>query len=58
MGWEEEIAAMLQEVSSETVRFDVEQFLTQTQKSTAKSNVGVGATATFIEDNDYKLELW
>ena len=58
MGWEEEIASMLQEVVSETVRFDVDQPLTETEKGRAKSNIGIGATATNISGDDFKIELW
>lgn len=57
MGWEEEIAAMLQEVVSETVRFDIEQPLTEVEKSRARNNIGIVTTATNISGDDYRIEI-
>ena len=57
MGWEEEITAMLQEVESETVRFDIDQALTETQQNRARNNIDIKTTATEIENGNYKIEL-
>lgn len=57
MSWEQEITEQLQEVSDMAVRFDIQQDLTSAEKSQAKSNVGIGATATQISGNDYKITL-
>jgi hypothetical protein len=55
MSWEQEISNKLQEAQSIAVRFDVEQYLTDAQKNTARNNIATTATATNVSGNDYKI---
>lgn len=55
MSWEQEISNKLQEAQNIAVRFDVEQYLTDTQKSTARNNIATTTTATNVSGNDYKI---
>ena len=56
MSWEQDISQLLQTLTESAVRFDVVQELDNTQKSTAKDNIGFnGASATQIEGQDYKI---
>lgn len=56
MSWEQEISAQLQEAQI-AVRFDIQQQLTDTEKATARNNISIGATATLISGNDYKITI-
>lgn len=55
MSWEQEISEELQEVQDVAVRFDIPQELTSTQKTTARTNIDYGATASNISGDDYKI---
>lgn len=55
MSWEQEITQELDEMKNAALRFDVEQNLTNTEKTTAKSNIGFGTSVALIEDNNYKI---
>ena len=56
--WEQEITELLQEAEDAPVRFDVPQEQTNAKKQTARTNIGIGATASNISGNDYKITLW
>ena len=55
MSWEQNIIQQLENLENAAVRFDIQQDLSTAQKTTAKANVGISASATQIEGNDYKL---
>lgn len=55
--WQEEITELLQEAQDIAVRFDMEQNLTDTQKSTARNNIGITSTATNIQDDEYRITI-
>jgi hypothetical protein len=57
MSWEQDISEQLQEVQDVAVRFDIPQDLDNTEKARAKSNIGIGSTATLISGEDYKITL-
>ena len=59
MSWEQDMTQKIQELENTPVaRFDIVQTLTNTQKNTAKTNIGfVGASATQIEGQDYKITM-
>lgn len=57
MSWEQDITEQLQEVQDVAVRFDIPQELDNTEKARARSNIGIGATATMISDDDYKITI-
>ena len=57
MSWITEIAAELQNVQNMVVRFNVEQQLDETQKARARDNIGIGATATQISGDDYRIAI-
>jgi hypothetical protein len=57
MSWEQDIAEQLQEVQDVAVRFDIPQELDNTEKARARSNIGIGATATLISGDDYKITI-
>jgi hypothetical protein len=57
MSWEQDISEQLQEVQDVAVRFDIPQELDNTEKATARSNIGIGATATLISGDDYKITI-
>ena len=57
MGWEQDITELLDDLQSISVRYDIEQELTTTEKTRARNNISVGATATIISGDDYKIIL-
>jgi hypothetical protein len=57
MSWEQDISEQLQEVQDVAVRFDIPQELDNTEKARARSNIGIGATATLISGDDYKITI-
>ena len=57
MSWENTISELLQDLESISVRFDIQQNLTETQKQTAKDNIEIGATVTQTTGDDYKITL-
>jgi hypothetical protein len=57
MSWEQDISEKLQEVQDVAVRFDIPQDLNNTEKTTARTNIGIGATATLNGGDDYKITL-
>ena len=57
MSWEQDISQLLQELEEAAVRFDIEQELTSVEKSTARTNVGFGASASQIEGTDFKITM-
>lgn len=57
MSWEQDISQLIQSLENAVVRFDIEQELTSTQKSTARINIGFGVTETQIKGNDYKITM-
>lgn len=58
MSWEQDINQLLQSLEESAVRFDIEQELTGTEESTAKTNIGFGgASVTLIEGQDYKINM-
>lgn len=58
MPWEQEISELLQEAENTPVRFDVQQEQTNAKKQTARTNIGIGASASNISGDDYKITLW
>ena len=54
-GWEQEISQELEELGNAAVRFDIQQELTNTEKTTARTNIGINSSATLISNDDYKL---
>lgn len=57
MAWEQDISEALQEVQDVAVRFDIQQSLSNTQKTTAKTNIGISSSATSISGDDYEIVL-
>ena len=57
MSWEQEITAKLQELQSIAVRYDITQYLTETEKQRARNNISFGATSTQVSGDEYKIEL-
>ena len=57
MSWEQDISKKLQELQDISVRFDIDQELTETEKARARSNISIGSSATVITGNDYKITL-
>lgn len=56
MSWQQDIMDQLDEVGSVSVRFDVDQNLTTTEKNRAKGNIDItDATVELISGSDYKL---
>ena len=55
MSWEQDISQLLQTLETAAVRFDIDQELNSTQKTTARSNIGFNETAAQIEGTDYKI---
>lgn len=55
--WEQEITELLQEAQDIAVRFDIEQKLTNNQKQTSRTNIGITASATVIADDDYQISF-
>lgn len=56
-GWEQEISELLQELQEISVRYDIEQELTDAEKARARSNISIGATATQVSGDDYKITI-
>ena len=57
MSWEQDITRQLQEVQDIAVRFDIQQELTPTQKTTARNNIDIKSTATNISGSDFNIVL-
>lgn len=57
MPWEQEITQLLQEAQSISVRFDIVQQLTNGEKTRARNNIGVSATATNVSGDDYSINF-
>lgn len=58
MSWEQDISQEIETLEQAAVRFDTEQNLTNTEKNTAKTNIGfIGATATQIDNNNYRITM-
>lgn len=55
MSWEQDIVQDLDELENAALRFDVEQNLTNTEKNTARSNIGFGTSVALIEGDNYKI---
>ena len=56
MSWQQDIMDQLNAVGSISVRFDVEQELTATEKARARNNIDVLQTSTQqISGDDYKI---
>jgi hypothetical protein len=57
MSWEQDITEQLQEASNAVVRFDIQQEHNNTDKARARNNIGIGASATQISGDDYKIKI-
>lgn len=58
MAWQDDIAQQLEEAQEMFLRYDTEQDLTETEKATARTNIGyTKATVTQISGDDYKLVM-
>lgn len=57
MSWEHEIIEKIDELENAVVRFDVNQQLSETEKLTAKTNIGFHATSTQVSGDNYKIVL-
>lgn len=57
MSWEQDISGMLQELKDKPVRYDIDQERSEEDKARARNNISIGATATQISGDDYKIEL-
>ena len=55
MAWQDDISALLQEAQDISVRFDIEQQLTEQEKAQARNNIGFAVTSTNLEKHDYKI---
>lgn len=57
MSWEQEISEQLQAAwDTTTVRFDIEQNLSEVQKNKARNNIGYGEIS-LLSNNEYKIEF-
>ena len=57
MSWEQDIAQKLQQFQSISVRFDIPQELTTTEKRTARDNIEIGSSATRIDGPNYRINF-
>lgn len=57
MSWEQQISEKLQELQSISVRYDVEQALSDAEKTRARNNIAIGSSATNVSGNDYKISI-
>lgn len=55
--WTAQINATIATVQAGAVRFDASQTLTDQQKQTARSNIGVAATVSLISGDQYRVNL-
>lgn len=55
--WQQEITSLLQEAQSIAVRSDIKQELTETEKETARANIGITSSATVISDDDFSINI-
>jgi len=53
--WEARINATMEELRNSAVRFDVQQSLTENQKTQARNNMGANTSAVLVSGEDYRI---